>query len=164
MAIGPHEIDWRFPYDTEGADIFTGDASHAFVGDNAGIKYQWRAISIVNGKAVLAADNGRIIGFFLYFNSGRAVVRVSGVQINAKNSGISPITVGSALLGATRVEVASGAAERGFVKAAPGLNATFSNANVQQAISARGYVTNGGGSYPVNTPAAADVWVMLGMP
>ena len=159
MAVHPHEIDWRYPFDESGADIFTGDVNHAFIKANGGIKYKWRAITIVNGKAVLAGNNGRVIGSFLHFHSGRAVVRLASTGTRYKNADRPPIEVGSKIIGGVRRIIPGGVEERGFIKAILTAEDEYNKSNITRIIKGVGYVTNGGGRYNDGVDPVADVIV-----
>ena len=163
MALHPYEIDRGFPFDENGSDRFTGNASVNLVKDNRGIRYRWRAITIKNGKAVLAGANDKIKGAFLYFDSGRAVVRCQSAGIKYKNAGNSAIATESAIIGATRTLVSGGTAENGFVQAAPDIANAFNQGNIQNAIKGVGYVINGGGTHANNSDPPADVIVQQGL-
>ena len=119
MAQRPHEILWHYDFDKTGGDRFTGNAAHILDESNGGIRYKDRAITIKNGKAVLAGSNDRIKGAFQYFSSGQAVVKVESAGTKFKNAGTAVISTGSKIIGATRVIESGGTAENGYVQAAP---------------------------------------------
>ena len=163
MARHAHEVDGGYKYDTSGSDIFTGDVAHAFVSDNRGEKYRNRAVTIKNGKAVLAGENERVLGSFQYFDSGKAVIRIQSAGTRYKNGGNTAIANRSKIIGDTRTIVSGGNAERGFVKAAPGQTGTYSENNVERADAGSGYVVNGGAAHAANTDPKADVLVAQSM-
>ena len=158
MAVHPHEIDWRYPFDESGSDIFTGDRSHAFLKANGGIKYKNRAITIKNGKAVLAGENDRVIGSFLHFHSGRAVVRLASTGTKYKNANRARIAVGSKIIGGHRRITPGGVQENGFIKAIVATD-DYSVATINRILRGVGYVTNGGGTYTDGSDPVADVIV-----
>lgn len=162
MAKYPHEVDWKFNFDISGTDIFTGNSAHAFAEAERGSKYRNRAITIKNGKAVLAGDNDRVIGSFLYFDSGKAVVRIASAGTRYKNSGVTALSTGEKIIGATRIISPGGVSENGFVKEAV-LGATYNAAVIAHIEGSSGYITGGGGAYAADTDPIADVIVLQSM-
>lgn len=162
MAIHPHEIDMPYPFDTIGPDIFTGSTAHIFIPDQRGIKYKDRAITIKNGKAVLAGDNEAVKGSFQYFDSGKAVVRVASAGTRYKSSKRQSFNTGKKIVGDTRVIVPGGVAENGFVKAS-NIGSGYTDADVLKIANASGYITNGGVSNAANTDPIASVIVAHSM-
>ena len=163
MAVHPHEIDWRYPFDESGTDIFTGDATHILDKLNGGKKYKNRSITIKNGKAVLAADGERVIGSFIHFNSGRAVVRLASTGTRYKNAAVTAIAVGSKIVGASRSIIDGGVDENGFVRAAVDPGNSYVESAANETYKGAGYVTNGGGAYVADSDPMADVIVMQSM-
>lgn len=164
MAVYPKEIDRGFPFTDA---TFTG-TTHPIDKTDRGIKYKWRAVTIKDGNAVLAGPGDRIVGYFLYFDSNRAVCRCESSGTKAKNAGTSPITTSRKVMAAERVIVAGQAAEKGFVTEAPFVSDTpidvsggsYAIAPVSHSLMSMGYVIKGGGSHAANTDPPADVIVM----
>ena len=108
----------------------------------------------------LAAADAEIKGSIEGFDGGQVKIIVDSEDVPFRNSGTAAIAVGSKIVGATRVIVASGSAELGYVKAyaAP---ATINTAAINNAVKARGIVIDGGGAHAANADAPADVKVSL---
>ena len=163
MAVHPHEIDRGYPFDEIGSDIFTGNTAHILDKLNGGKKYKNRSITIKNGKAVLAANGERVIGSFIHFHSGKAVVRVASAGTRYKNAAVTAMAVGSKIVGASRSIVDSGVAENGFIRAAVDPGNSYVESAANETYKGAGYVTNGGGAYVVDSDPIADVIVMQSM-
>ena len=163
MAVYPKEIDRGFDYDESG---FTGTV-HSLDKTDRGIKYRWRAVTIKNGKAVLAGPGERIKGFFLYFDSRKAVLRCQSAGTKCKNAGTSPLNTGRKVIAAERVVVAGQAAEKGFVTETPFVSDTpidvsggsYAIAEVAQSLLGIGYIHKGGGAHAADMDPPADVLV-----
>ena len=112
----------------------------------------------------LAGDGARIKGSISHFDGGEVVVIAESEDMPFKNAGTTAITVGSSIVGATRVIESGGTAQRGYVKAfSAGAADTEANIKIaiNAAIKARGTVIDGGAAHAANQDAPADVKVSL---
>ena len=112
----------------------------------------------------LAAADAEIKGSIEGFDGGQVKIIVDSEDVPFKNSGTTALAVGAKIVGATRVIVASGTAQLGYVKAfSAGSADTEANIKIaiDAAIKARGIVIDGGGAHAADADAPADVKASL---
>ena len=160
MALQPYEIDRGYDFDETGSNRFDRGNTNLDKSRD-GFSYRWRSVTFVgNNKIAMAGANDVVIGSFLGFNSGKAVVRVQSVGTKYKNGGASAIAINSKIIGDTRIVETGGSAQYGYVKAVPAVPNSFNQAALENIFKGRGTVMNGGVDHAANTDSLADVLVM----